>query len=161
MGQKFRIELPPEPSVGTIVRLEESGRRFIRRESSAPHVPQTGWVELDASGNLPVIPDEDRTFFSWGYLLDCGELEDITPERTWCLPEPPPIGTYVVAYMTKGFVGNIWLHMNDGPHTAPYFWTPAISRTWGELLAEYGEVHEWRGPSPSENDIDSWRVERD
>lgn len=154
MGARYKVETPAEPPVGTMVEYIANGAKYRRMGADFLGAGRTGWFFVDSAGEIGDVA------YSWSDILERGEVEDVTPEKTWSLPEPPPIGTYVVAYMANGYRGNIFVHMNDGPNTAAYFWTPAVARTWGELLAEYREVHEYRGPSPMENDLSSWITER-
>lgn len=96
----YKIQPPEEPQVGTVLRTASKTVSFEHTSK--------GWLD----SNFP-----DGQPYSWAELLHNHPegLEDITPLRTWTLPEEPPVGTKVADRdgdeWERGVIG--WGHGDD------------------------------------------------
>lgn len=109
MARVYEIVFPEEPPVGTVVAATraDASRRYT-------HTPP-GWV------------DGDGILFSWDHIIERHRtVQDVTPLRTWDVPEEPPVGTKV-----RDREGDLWTRTRDGwttlDNTGLYRWITILA----------------------------------
>jgi hypothetical protein len=140
----FRISYPQEPALGTIVQSSDSssGPRFKHVKVHNPNGELgTGWRSVNA--NDEVITGSG--IYSWKGLIDgYGELVDVTPARTYELPECPPAGTRLQGYDKQHEDAITFEVRLDTARTGSYLYAEGIPLNWEVALRDFGPLTEIR-----------------
>lgn len=122
----YEIIIPEEPPVGTLVRFGDDGLVYKRINNL--------WFPHPNYGGAGTV---------WEVLLRRGPLTDITPLRTFAMPEEPPIGTKV-----RDREGDVWTRGESGwgidYGRLDWAYVPSYGPlTWAHVLS-YGPLTEVR-----------------
>lgn len=137
----FKISYPQEPALGTIVQAE-GGQRFKHVKAHKLNgEPGMGWRSIDV--NDEVITGSG--IYSWKGLIDgYSELEDVTPARTYELPEIPPVGTRLQGYDKQHEDAITFEVRLDTARTGSYLYAEGIPLSWEVALRDFGPLTEIR-----------------
>lgn len=139
--RKYELSYPEEPPVGTVVEAA-TGIRFQRYNDDPARPGFDVWFALTPEGKRIV----GHSTYSWRGLLKAYSdgFTDVTPSKTYALPEMPPVGTKL-AGTDKGNGTTIEFEVRqDGSGTRLYLYTDAMPFQWNVALQVFGPLTDIR-----------------